>query len=107
MLRSFHYASAAAAAGDRSSSLTQPVSRRLLAPVLQRAETAFLDCYRQSVNGLSGLENEDLLDLFLLRKAAYEVGYEAANRPAWLSVPVQGILEIARRVVGSPEGAAP
>ena len=43
MLRSFHYASAAATAGSRSSSLTQPVSRRLLAPVLQRAETAFLD----------------------------------------------------------------
>ena len=47
-----------------------------------------------------GWKIEDLLDLFLLRKAAYEVGYEAANRPAWLSVPVQGILEIARRVVG-------
>jgi maltose alpha-D-glucosyltransferase/alpha-amylase len=74
---------------------------------VQSVETAFLDAYRQSVKALRGLENQDLLDLFLLRKAAYEVGYEAANRPAWLSVPVKGLLEIARRVVGSPAPAAP
>ena len=107
MLRSFHYASAAATRPDRTSSLMEDVSRRVLAPVLQRAETAFLDAYRQSVKVLPGLENPDLLDLFLLRKAAYEVGYEAANRPAWLSVPVGGLLEIALRVVGSPAAAAP
>ena len=28
-----------------------------------------------------------LLDFFLVEKAAYEVGYEAANRPAWLGRP--------------------
>ena len=32
--------------------------------MIQRAETAFLNAYRKSVHGLSGLENQDLLDLF-------------------------------------------
>ncbi len=31
-----------------------------------------------------------LLDLFRIHKALYEIGYEAANRPAWLSIPVSG-----------------
>jgi maltose alpha-D-glucosyltransferase/alpha-amylase len=107
LLRSFHYASAVANAEHRTSSMTEDACRRVLVPVVERAETAFLDAYRKSVNALPGLENQDLLDLFLLRKAAYEIGYEAANRPAWLMVPVQGLLEIVRRVLGHPAAAAP
>jgi len=29
-----------------------------------------------------------------LEKAAYEVCYEAANRPAWLGIPLRGILAL-------------
>jgi maltose alpha-D-glucosyltransferase/alpha-amylase len=36
----------------------------------------------------------NLLDLFLLEKAFYEIAYEAANRPAWISIPVRGILDL-------------
>ena len=32
--------------------------------------------------------------LFSLEKAAYEVIYEAANRPAWLRVPLQGLSDL-------------
>jgi len=35
-----------------------------------------------------------LLELFLIQKAAYEVQYEAANRPSWLSIPIRGLLGI-------------
>jgi maltose alpha-D-glucosyltransferase/alpha-amylase len=35
-----------------------------------------------------------LLDLFLIQKAAYEIAYEAANRPGWLSIPVRGLLAL-------------
>jgi maltose alpha-D-glucosyltransferase/alpha-amylase len=105
LLRSFHYASAVATAEHRPSRSTAAECRRVLAPVVERVQTAFLDAYRSSVKGLPGLQNQDLLDLFLLRKAAYEIGYEAANRPAWLMVPVQGLLEIVRRVVDHPPGA--
>ena len=40
-----------------------------------------------------------LLDLFLLEKAAYEICYEAANRPTWLAIPLRGFAEIATRVL--------
>jgi maltose alpha-D-glucosyltransferase/alpha-amylase len=47
-----------------------------------------------------------LLDLFTLEKAAYEICYEAANRPAWLSVPLRGLAQVAARLLQSiPEKA--
>ena len=41
----------------------------------------------------------DLLDLFLLEKTAYEIAYEARNRPTWLSIPLGGLNELASRLV--------
>ena len=35
-----------------------------------------------------------LLDLFVIQKAAYEVGYELSMRPGWVSVPIAGLLGI-------------
>ena len=43
--------------------------------------------------------DEHLLDLALLEKAAYEVAYEASNRPDWLPTPLQGLGEIAERLL--------
>ena len=37
---------------------------------------------------------EVLLETFLLGKAMYEVGYEANNRPAWIKIPIQGLLHL-------------
>jgi maltose alpha-D-glucosyltransferase/alpha-amylase len=42
---------------------------------------------------------EALLDLFLVEKAAYEIGYEAANRPAWVPVPLRGLAALADRLL--------
>ena len=39
-----------------------------------------------------------LLDLFLIEKAAYEVRYEAANRPTWIGLPLRGLAALAERV---------
>ena len=37
-------------------------------------------------------------ELFLIEKAAYEIAYEAANRPAWIDVPLHGLARsLARR----------
>jgi maltose alpha-D-glucosyltransferase/alpha-amylase len=41
-----------------------------------------------------------LLDLFLIEKAAYEVVYEAANRPTWIDVPLHGLARRARHLLG-------
>ncbi len=35
---------------------------------------------------------DGLLQLFVLRKALYELRYEIGSRPAWLSIPTRGIL---------------
>jgi maltose alpha-D-glucosyltransferase / alpha-amylase len=56
---------------------------------------AYLDEARNS-NYLkaSSEEIEMLLEIYVLEKAVYELGYELNNRPDWLSVPLQGILEL-------------
>jgi maltose alpha-D-glucosyltransferase/alpha-amylase len=47
-----------------------------------------------------------MLDLFLLEKAAYEIRYEAANRPTWIGIPLQGLYVIAARLLTlPPEGS--
>lgn len=33
-----------------------------------------------------------LLEVFVLEKLVYEIGYEMNNRPAWLSIPLSGLL---------------
>ena len=42
-----------------------------------------------------------LLETALLRDAIYELGYELNNRPDWVKIPIQAILELAH-----PEGNA-
>jgi maltose alpha-D-glucosyltransferase/alpha-amylase len=102
VLRSFSYAAAMVershppepkAAEARADSLFETF-RRL-------AADAFLEGYEDA----GGRVDRALLDLFLLEKAAYEVCYEAANRPTWLEVPLRGLAAIATRVL-SKRGAA-
>jgi maltose alpha-D-glucosyltransferase/alpha-amylase len=83
------------------------VRREVLAPIADRVRSAFLEAYRTSVRDLFGLEDANLLDLFLIRRAAYEIGSEAANRPEWLPLPVSGLAEIVRRVLNRGEHEAP
>ena len=39
-------------------------------------------------------QSQTLLDAFLLEKALYELLYELNNRPAWLGIPISGILSL-------------
>jgi maltose alpha-D-glucosyltransferase / alpha-amylase len=102
MIRSFHYASKVA--GLR-------VSRDLLAsrdvatldPILRSwyraVAAAFLRSYLAHAEGAAFIpadrdELVALLDFLLLEKAIYEIGYEADNRPDWLDVPAQGVIDL-------------
>jgi maltose alpha-D-glucosyltransferase/alpha-amylase len=105
LLRSFDYATAAAALGRSAASPGMEERRAEMLPRFRdRASAAFLEAYRgvlrAAVHPWVAPESEAaLLDLFLVEKAAYEIRYEAANRPAWLSIPLRGLEEIARRVL--------
>ena len=39
-------------------------------------------------------EIELLLDVYMLEKVVYEIGYELNNRPDWLTVPLSGLAEM-------------
>ena len=40
-----------------------------------------------------------LIELFLIEKAAYEISYEAGNRPAWIGIPLRGLALLAKRLL--------
>jgi maltose alpha-D-glucosyltransferase/alpha-amylase len=44
-----------------------------------------------------GIEaNRSLLELFELEKALYELRYEIANRPDWVSIPLSALVDTAK-----------
>ncbi len=104
MLRSFHYAASAklfeeASVGvvPRDESLAELRTwaryweRRVSAEFLR----AYLDRARgASFGSLPPQEVAVLLDAYLLEKAAYELAHELNNRPAWVGIPLEGILQI-------------
>jgi maltose alpha-D-glucosyltransferase / alpha-amylase len=48
--------------------------------------------------------NKQLLNLLLIEKAAYEINYEAASRPAWLPVPLAGLAALTQNIFDSERG---
>jgi maltose alpha-D-glucosyltransferase/alpha-amylase len=40
------------------------------------------------------MELQILLNVYLLEKAIYELGYELNHRPDWVKVPLHGILQL-------------
>jgi maltose alpha-D-glucosyltransferase/alpha-amylase len=108
LLRSLSYAGAAAqSTTENAPQQTADRKRTLYARFRGYAIEAFMTQYRAAAANapqpLVGATHEEaLLDLFLIEKAAYEIRYEAANRPTWLALPVRGLAAIASRVLGEP-----
>jgi maltose alpha-D-glucosyltransferase/alpha-amylase len=99
-LRSLSYL-AANADMDRGTTADADIDRRrsLVSGFARAAERAFRTDYFAVVTDAPGLDmrretRKAILDLFLLEKAAYEIGYEARNRPQWLGIAVAGFAEI-------------
>ncbi|WP_322030230.1 maltose alpha-D-glucosyltransferase [Paraburkholderia sp. J76] len=106
LLRSLSYAGAAAQS-TLENAPQQVVDRKraLFERFRGYAAEAFLSQYRAAVAEgpltlVSASQEQALLDLFLIEKAAYEIRYEAANRPAWLALPVRGLAALTARVLG-------
>ncbi|WGH77160.1 maltose alpha-D-glucosyltransferase [Jannaschia ovalis] len=99
MLRSFDYALWTAL--DRRIEGGADPERALAQVADWRARTAgaFLQGWRDTmgdapVRPADRAFEDALLDLHVLRKAAYEVDYERNFRPAWIDVPLKGILHV-------------
>ena len=107
MIRSFDYAAAMVKRRSLASHahLADEQVSLFLEGFVERATEAFLTGYREAVasDGEQALitVKMELLDLFLIEKAAYEVVYEAANRPAWIDVPLHGLARRIRLLLGS------
>ncbi len=100
LLRSIHYAGATLT--DRKGVGAMPIddsSRdKLIAEFRRQASEAFLRGYWETSVLKRDKASRALLGLFLIEKAAYEITYEAANRPTWLSVPLAGLFSVVERI---------
>jgi maltose alpha-D-glucosyltransferase/alpha-amylase len=102
MLRSFNYArwTAVRNAAQRPEHAAAQESRGAAWEADARA--TFLRAYSRAVEASPLSESLDVrapvLQLFELEKALYELHYEITMRPAWVGVPLQGILDLVRSV---------
>jgi len=110
LLRSFDYA-AAFAGGSGPGDLGEAAEIRKQQILQQFAPTAgavFWEAYQEAMPAGRLQASDDaciaLLQLFVLEKAAYEVCYEAANRPTWISVPLNGMAAIAVQLLEPSQG---
>jgi maltose alpha-D-glucosyltransferase/alpha-amylase len=107
MIRSFDYA--VALAGTAGAAVRNEAALAAQNELLQRfrgaAVDTFLTAYRQAAQDIphhwkdQGGE-DSLIRLFTLEKAAYEICYEAAQRPKFLHIPLRGLA--AALPAGSP-----
>ena len=103
LIRSFGYASAHVA---RNRTNPGQEGENRAADLLERfradAQAALLAGYAEGAGDALPPIDMNLLDLCLIEKAAYEVGYEIANRPDWLPVPLHGLAALIGRVLAEP-----
>jgi maltose alpha-D-glucosyltransferase / alpha-amylase len=100
MLRSLNYAAWSAlfeAGAGQAEKLT--ILEKSAVYWEHEASSAFMRGYNKTIAGCSSCPSDSatfcrLLDLFLLEKCLYEIRYELANRPSWLPIPIEGILNL-------------
>ncbi len=101
MLRSFDYAAQASLETALTSGASRPSARESLegwaAWWARWIGVSYLRAWREGAAAGTFLPREDeeldtLLDIYLLDKAVYELTYELNNRPAWVALPLRGIL---------------
>ena len=100
MLRSFSYA-AFSTLLNYTTRRPQDLATLMPWAHLWECSTAatFLDAYRESAGDTDLLPSDpddfrQLLRAYLLDKALYELLYELSNRPAWIRIPLEGILSL-------------
>jgi maltose alpha-D-glucosyltransferase/alpha-amylase len=100
MLRSFDYVRGVVERNDRLVSTSQSAdrARALLEEFGDMARAAFLDGYAKGRGRPLDARENRVLAVFALEKAAYEIAYEANNRPDWIAVPLAGFAKLAEQL---------
>ncbi len=117
VLRSFSYAAAFIRKNGVDDSKRSAERDPILRQYLELSESSFLQAYC-TVRAQPGVKAENdisqaktgsnlaqkkpsatprfqaLLHLFMLERLSYEIQYEAANRPDWITVPLQSLVEL-------------
>jgi maltose alpha-D-glucosyltransferase/alpha-amylase len=102
ILRSLDYA---LAARQRAGVTSREAFDVMAADFASRIPAALLEAYRAAApDSADPARDAALLELFLIEKASYEVGYELGNRPDWLAVPLGGLLALVETLL---DGEAP
>jgi len=100
MLRSFHYAAFAPLLAPPAGTSISPsgISKisRWAEAWSRCAANRFLGQYYEKSGAANYLPADSqarakLLEMYLLAKAIYELGYELNNRPTWVGIPLEGI----------------
>jgi maltose alpha-D-glucosyltransferase/alpha-amylase len=107
MIRSFDYAAATVERTMKQAEGGEGTTRAhaLLTRFRLQAEHALLEGYREGI-GRSLTDGEfDLLRLFMMEKAAFEIVYEVANRPDWIGTPLCGLATLTEKFAKRPEPA--
>ncbi|GAA4457642.1 maltose alpha-D-glucosyltransferase [Rurimicrobium arvi] len=96
MIRSFNYAAYNSILLENNQEEAEPELLHQMQQWQQYMSEVFLDAYIETVQG-TPLVPEDrndlmqLLQIFILEKAVYELAYELNNRPDWALVPIKAI----------------
>ena len=103
MLRSFHYAAYTSLFGHLGSATVRPEDRATLEPWARLwhvwISSVYLDSYLQHAMPGRFLPAEAehtkiVLEIYLLEKALYELGYELNSRPDWVHIPLIGLRQL-------------
>ena len=107
MLRSVDYAAAVAIRNAVDLPATDRVDLEGFCVAWRdRTFQTYFEAYRAKVAGAPIWPSDEthavaLLNLLIIEKALYEIGYELANRPAWLIIPVEGLIRVLTRERGA------
>jgi maltose alpha-D-glucosyltransferase/alpha-amylase len=103
MLRSFEYATHTVLFGAAAGGIIRPEDVSTLEPWARFwrrwVSSAFLRAYLHHTADTALVPKArdqltTLLNVLLLDKSVYELGYELNNRPDWVAIPMRGILEL-------------
>jgi len=99
MIRSFGYAAEVAAQQGTRLPEDQARVAEALAQWRRDSTEAFLGGYRKAIDGAASFPRNDetfnrLVAAFTLEKALYELRYELANRPDWIAIPLNAVLDL-------------